>query len=507
MSQMVKDDGPMPIVEHAVQFPNRIAIIDGSGNRTFEELIQLSRKVACGLLNGRNDLNESRVSFLVPQSFQYPVVQWGIWRAGGIAVPLSPTHPLSEDKYIIDDSDSETVVYDPQFENLLGPLLNRADKTKFVSTVKLLGSSSQSLPRLAEERRAMILYTSGTTSKSKGAVITHGNINAQIKSLVRAWEWSENDYILHVLPLHHVHGIVNVLCCALWAGAKCQILPKFDPSTVWEKFIEEDLTLFMAVPTIYSSLISFFDAASEGEKHEMQRSCRKFRLMVSGSAALPTSVLEKWRTISGQTLLERYGMTEIGMALSNPLHGRRRPGFVGVPLPGVEVKLVGDDGKTVDPNSEEPGEIYVKGPTVFLEYWRRPEITQEAFVGEWFKTGDVGVRENGYFRILGRRSLDIIKTGGYKVSALEIEEALGEHPAVKECAVVGVPDEYWGERVCAALVLYSGKRLTLDELKDWAKDKVAKYKVPKQIMVLETLPRNAMGKVIKPDVKTLFASS
>jgi malonyl-CoA/methylmalonyl-CoA synthetase len=506
MSPTVQEGGTVPIVGRAFQFRDRVAIIDGFGNHRFEELIQSSRKIAGGLLDGRDDLNEARVCFLVPQNFEYPVVQWGIWRAGGVAVPISPIHSLSEDKYIIDDSDAEVVIYDPQFESLLSPLLIREDERKFVSTESLLNSFSQPLPRVAEERRAMILYTSGTTSGPKGAVITHRNIRSQITSLTRAWEWSEDDYILNVLPLHHVHGIVNVLCCALWAGAKCEMLPKFDASTVWEKFVEEDLTLFMAVPTIYLSLISFFDGASETEKSEMKRSCQKFRLMVSGSAALPISVQEKWRIISGQMLLERYGMTEVGMALSNPLHGQRRPGFVGVPLPNVEVKLVGDDRRPVDPNSKEPGEIYVKGQTVFLEYWRRSEITQESFVGEWFKTGDIGIREDGYYRILGRKSIDIIKTGGYKVSALEIEEVLREHPAVKECAVVGVQDDYWGERVCAALVLYAGKHLTLDELKEWASDKVAKYKIPKQIIVLETLPRNAMGKVTKPDVKTLFAS-
>lgn len=499
------EDSIIPIVGRASEFALRVAIVDSSGKHAFEELIQASRTVASGLLNGRSDLNAARVCFLMPPSFEYVSVQWGIWQAGGIAVPLCPDHPLSEHHYVLSDSDAEAVVYHPQFEESLFPLVQREHRVKFISTARI-PNSPQPLPKIGEERPAMILYTSGTTSRPKGAVITHSNIRSQITSLVRAWQWSEKDHVLHVLPLHHIHGIVNVLCCALWSGAKCQILPKFDASTVWKKFIEEDLTLFMAVPTIYSILISHFDAASEGEKREMKRSCQKFRLMVSGSAALPVSVLEKWRMISGQMLLERYGMTEIGMSLSNPLHGQRRPGFVGVPLPDVEVKLVGDNGKMVDPNSEEPGEIYVKGPGVFLEYWRRPEITEESFAEGWFKTGDVGVRENGYYRILGRKSIDIIKTGGYKVSALEIEEVLRKHPAVKECAVVGVQDEYWGERVCAALVLHDSKHLTLDELKEWAKDKIAKYKIPKQITVLEELPHNAMGKVTKLDVKTLFAS-
>ena len=213
--------------------------------------------------------------------------------------------------------------------------------------------------------------------------------------------------------------------------------------------------------------------------------------------------LERWREISGHTLLERYGMTEIGMALSNPLHGERRPGFVGVPLPGVEVRLVGEDGAAVEPGT--PGEIEVRGPNVFLEYWRRPEATAESFRDGWFRTGDVAAVEDGYYRILGRRSVDILKTGGYKVSALEIEEVLRTHPDVTECAVVGVEDPDWGERICVAAEVRGGADLTLAELQAWARERLAPYKLPRDLRTVEALPRNAMGKVTKPDVAKLFA--
>ena len=202
-------------------------------------------------------------------------------------------------------------------------------------------------------------------------------------------------------------------------------------------------------------------------------------------------------------LLERYGMTEIGMALSNPLRGRRRPGFVGVPLPGVAVRLVDEQGREVPPGT--PGEIEVEGPSVFREYWRRPEATQAAFRDGWFRTGDIAVVEEGYYRILGRSSVDILKTGGYKVSALEIEEAVREHPAVREVAVVGLPDPEWGERIGAALVLAPGEGLTLEELRRWAGDRLAPYKLPTRLLALKELPRNAMGKVTKPDLVRLFS--
>jgi malonyl-CoA/methylmalonyl-CoA synthetase len=224
--------------------------------------------------------------------------------------------------------------------------------------------------------------------------------------------------------------------------------------------------------------------------------------MVSGSAALPVRLLERWKEVSGHVLLERYGMTEIGMALSNPLRGTRRAGFVGRPLPGVEARLVDDEGREVDPGSE--GEIQVRGPAVFQEYWRRPEETVRSFRDGWFLTGDVAVVDRGDFRILGRRSVDIIKTGGYKVSALEVEEVLRTHPDVAECAVVAVPDPEWGERVAAAIVTRGGSGLAPDAIRAWAKERLAPYKAPSIVLPVDELPRNAMGKVTKPEVMKLF---
>jgi malonyl-CoA/methylmalonyl-CoA synthetase len=209
--------------------------------------------------------------------------------------------------------------------------------------------------------------------------------------------------------------------------------------------------------------------------------------------------MEKWREISGHVLLERYGMTEIGMGLSNPLQGERVPGSVGFPLPGVEARLADEAGKPVAAGT--PGEIEIRGKGVFLEYWKRPDDTKKAFRDGWFLTGDIAMEENGVFRILGRSSVDIIKTGGYKVSALEIEETLRTHPDIKECAVVGVADPVWGERVCAVLVVRGNAGWDLDAFRQWGKARLASYKVPKEVMVLTELPKNAMGKVSKPDLK------
>ena len=227
--------------------------------------------------------------------------------------------------------------------------------------------------------------------------------------------------------------------------------------------------------------------------------------MVSGSAALPVGTLRRWKEISGHTLLERYGMTEIGMALSNPLRGERVPGSVGAPLPRVEVQLVGENGERVAPGA--PGEIEVRSPSVFTEYWGQPDASRDAFRAGWFRTGDTAVVENGVYRILGRTNIDILKTGGHKVSALEIEEALREHPAIAECAVVGIPDPEWGERVAAAVVLRGGDGLDLQALRDWARESLAPHKLPSRLLVLDALPRNAMGKTMKPAIATLFQTA
>jgi malonyl-CoA/methylmalonyl-CoA synthetase len=318
---------------------------------------------------------------------------------------------------------------------------------------------------------------------------------------VQAWAWRPSDRLLLVLPLHHVHGIINGLGSALAVRATCEILPSFDADTVWARLSSGEITVFTAVPTIYSKLIAAWDAAPALQAAR-SAGVRGLRLMMSGSAALPVHVLERWREISGHTLLERYGMTEIGMALSNPLEGERRPGSVGQPLPGVDVHLVDEEGIEVADGT--PGELEIRGANVFHEYWQRPEETAAAFRNGWFRTGDMAVLENGSYRLLGRTSVDIIKTGGFKVSALEIEEVLRTHPAVAECAVVGVNDPEWGERVSAAVELKPGASLSLDDLQRWAKAILAPYKVPRALAPVNALPRNAMGKVVKPQVARLF---
>ena len=489
------------LLDRAKQFKGKTALVSNGNPYTYEHLLASSENVAANLLQGKSDLNEARIAFLVPPSFEYTTVQWGIWAAGGIAVPLCELHPLPSIQYVLEDTQTEIIITHEDFVDFLKPLEKAIGISVLLLESFLLENRSE-LPDIVSARRAMILYTSGTTSKPKGVVTTHANIEAQIRTLVTAWEWQQDDYILNILPLHHVHGIINVMSCALWSGGCCEFLPKFDAKEVWEIIKSDRLTLFMAVPTIYYKLISYWESASSEEQQLLSNAASKLRLMVSGSAALPVSILEKWRNITQQTLLERYGMTEIGMGLSNSYRGERRPGHVGLPLPTVEMRLVDVNKNPVGEN--EPGEFQFKGPSVFMEYWQNPGATQKAFTDDgWFISGDIGVLNNGLYKILGRDSVDIIKSGGYKISALEIEDVLRKFEGVRDCAVVGLPDEEWGEVVSACLVS-DLETLDTTEISEWLKAYLPAYKIPRNYILRKELPRNVLGKVTKNELKKMF---
>jgi malonyl-CoA/methylmalonyl-CoA synthetase len=479
----------------------RPVIVAADGVLTYDDLQEASARVASDLLAGRRDLDGARVAFMVAPGCAYAAVQRGIWRAGGVAVPLALSHPPAELEYTLRDCAAESVVTDAAHARTIVPLARTLGIRAISSAVAMRAPLSALPPLIGAERPALIVYTSGTTGRPKGVVSSHAVVGAQIASLVEAWGWTPRDRVLLVLPLHHVHGIINGLGCALAVRATCEMRP-FEAPLVWDRLASGDVTVFTAVPTIYHRLIQAWEAATPEVQRRWSDGVRQLRLMMSGSAALPVQMLECWRRISGHTLLERYGMTEIGMALSNPLQGERRPGFVGTPLPGVEVRLVDEQGSPV---ADGTGELEVRGPGVFVEYWGRPEETRAAFRDGWFRTGDVAVVEAGAFRLLGRTSVDIIKTGGFKVSALEVEEVLRIHPAIAECAVVGVEHPEWGEQVSVAVEVQAGTTLALDELQHWARPLLAPYKIPRALVCVGTLPRNAMGKVLKPEVARLFA--
>lgn len=488
------------LIQRASSYNTRTAIKSDGKSYSYQQLLLHSKSVSAYLLQQTSDLEEARIAFLVPASFSYAAIQWGIWRAGGVAVPLCEKHPLPSIQYVLEDTKATTIIYSEEFEELLSPLFENKN-FQFVK-YKDISQKECELPKISLDRRALILYTSGTTGLPKGVVTTHSNIEAQITALTTSWEWDKNDHVLNVLPLHHVHGIINMLSCALWSGACCEFLPKFSPKVIFDIFLKGEVNVFMAVPTIYFKLITFYNELPLNKQEAIAKNLAKFRLMVSGSAALPVSVLEEWKRISSHTLLERYGMTEMGMAISNPYKGKRQPGHIGQPLHGVSIRLA-DENNQVVPDGEQ-GEIQIKGPNVFKEYWDKPKATTEAFTTDgWFKSGDIAIFDIDSYQILGRNSVDIIKSGGYKISALEIEEVLRTHPNIKDCGVVGISDLEWGEIIGASIVLKSGT-ISIDELRTWVQERLPGYKSPRKYIFQKDLPRNVMGKVTKNELKKLF---
>ncbi|XP_049558796.1 malonate--CoA ligase ACSF3, mitochondrial isoform X6 [Orcinus orca] len=467
----------------ALGFGDRIALVDQHGSHTYKDLYSrslcLSREI-CRLRGcADRDLREERVSLLCSNDISFVVAQWATWMSGGIAVPLCRKHPQAQLEYFIQDSRSSVVLAGPEHVELLSPVVQKLGVPLLPLPPAVYHGAAEDpgegwLPEWdRRDRGAMIIYTSGTTGRPKGVLSTHQNIRA----------------------------------------------------VVWEKFLSSEtprINVFMAVPTIYSKLMDYYDKHfTHPHVQDFVRAVceEKIRLMVSGSAALPLPVLEKWKGITGHTLLERYGMTEIGMALSNPLTAARLPGSVGTPLPGVEVRIVSEnlqkdgypyvvhaegneeDTKVTPGFEEKEGELLVRGPSVFREYWDKPEETKTAFTSDgWFKTGDTAVFKDGNYWIRGRTSVDIIKSGGYKVSALEVERLLLAHPSITDVAVIGVPDVTWGQRVTAVVTLQEGHSLSHRELKEWASGVLAPYAVPSELLLVEEIPRNQMGKVNKQDL-------
>uniref|UniRef100_A0A7N6BS65 Acyl-CoA synthetase family member 3 n=1 Tax=Anabas testudineus TaxID=64144 RepID=A0A7N6BS65_ANATE len=518
-----------PVFAKALAFGDKPAIIDSSGSHSYKKLycssLGLASRISTALNSDFGSLEGKRISFLCGNDASYTVAQWAVWMSGGTAVPLYRKHPQLELEYVISDSQSSLLVAGHSYANTLEPLAQRLGlpylalpPTSNLDTLDGDDTQAKESPITDwADRPAMIIYTSGTTGRPKGVVHTHSSLQAMVQCLVSEWAWSRDDVILHTLPLHHVHGIVNKLLCPLWVGATCIMLPEFQPQKVWDMLLSSQAPLvnvFMAVPTIYSKLIQYYDQhfTQPHVKDFVKAVCKeRIRLMVSGSAALPLPTLQRWEEITGHTLLERYGMTEIGMALSNPLNGRRIPGAVGLPLPRMEVQIVMNNTTNttvvesnhrqtqVRPGLEgKEGELLVRGPSVFKEYWNKPQETREAFTDDgWFKTGDTAVYKNGVYWILGRTSVDIIKSGGYKISALEVERHLLAHPDIIDVAVIGAPDAIWGQKVTAVVQLKKGASMNLPELKIWARKHMASYTIPTGLVLVEEIPKNQMGKVNK----------
>lgn len=490
------------------------AVHDAAGAHDYAKVVAGSISVATALLGDSVSLHGQRIAILAAPGAAFVSAFFGVLLAGGCVVVLSPLHPEPETRYFCQDADVGAILVSADHAArvaALEPHFKVHPLEPMLATREAVGVVTAAAIAACDDAPALQLYTSGTTGRPKGAVITHANLARQQTLVGEAWGFSPSDTLLHALPLHHMHGLAIALLTALGAGAATR-LTTFDAPAIWAAM--KDATVFMGVPSMYHRLFAAFDAAGESTRAAWADNARALRLATSGSAALPVTLAERWRAITGNIPLERFGMTEIGVGISNRLEGPRHAGTVGFPLPTVETRIVDDDG-----NEAETGELWIRGPSVFAGYHHREAETKSSFVADraggarWFRTGDTVTRADAGdpsgerpFKILGRTSVDILKSGGYKLSALEIEEVLREHPAVGEVAVVGMPDEAWGERVVACVVLRAGgPACDAAALRAFAREKMAAYKVPKDVVFLADLPKNALGKVIKPDLTAELA--
>jgi len=447
-----------------------------------------------------------RVAVQLTKCIPFVYLHMAIMRLGAITLPLNPGYPPGELRYFLTDSGSSLFFAEAGAQEKLEPLLANIPSIKkviylqterpehFSELISDVHAGDLPHPPVDPDLTALMIYTSGTTGRPKGAQITHGNLTANLNSLHCAWGWQEEDVLLHVLPIFHVHGLVVALHGALNAGATAVLLPKFTPEAALATMVDKNCTVFMAVPTIHKRLVEYPGACQFDLSH--------MRLLTSGSDRLPDDLFLKFQKTFGHTLLERYGMTETGMNLSNPLQGERRVGSVGLPLPDVEARIANPISEELLPDNEV-GEVQIRGPHVFKGYWQMPKKTADSFNKDgWLRTGDMGLREpDGYYTLKGR-SKDLIITGGLNVYPPEVELVLVEHPAVAACAVIGCLDDEWGERVTAVIVLKRGHTSTAEAIISYCRQHLASYKTPRKVIFAAELPSNALGKVQKARLRT-----
>lgn len=462
---------------------------------SFDDLLSMAGRYAAffaqlGLSRG------DRVALQTEKSPEALAIYLACLRGGFVFLPMNTAYRTDEVDYLVGNAEPSLVICDPSLEGALKEVCaGQGTPNLLTLDADAGGSFIDASAGVMEELEpaectandlAAILYTSGTTGKPKGAMLTHGNLAANGLALRDSWRFTEEDTLLHALPIFHAHGLFVACHCALLSGAKMIWLRKFDREDVIRELPRA--TTFMGVPTFYTRLLSGEDFCRAPVSH--------MRLFTSGSAPLLAETFEEFRARTGHAILERYGMTETGMNTSNPYDGERRPGTVGFPLPGVEVRVTSDEGEIL--GAGEVGGLQVRGPNVFSGYWRMPEKSAEEFTEDgWFKTGDVAMIDaDGYVHLVGRAK-DLIISGGFNVYPKEIEELIDDMPEVLESAVVGVPHADFGEAGAAVVVLRQGHFLDEAELVARLKDKVANYKVPKRAFFVESLPRNTMGKVQK----------
>jgi len=451
---------------------------------TFGELDSRSNRLA-QLLGKKGLASGDRLCVYLVNSVEMIDIYLACVKLGVIFVPINILYRDREISHILSDAEPSAVIADSGNDGSIATNVQVWTPSE-LSQEAVEMEDVRPFADLDGDSPAGIIYTSGTTGTSKGAVLSHNNFAANTVNLLVCWRITHADRFLLALPLFHVHGLGNGLHCWLVSGCRMRLLERFEHQTAAATFLDFRPTLFFGVPTIYVRLL--------GIERETAREIGGFmRLFVSGSAPLPAQVLEEFRDLFGHTILERYGMSETIMNISNPYDGERRPGTVGFPLPGVSVRLLNHELQPV--SDGETGEVYLRGPNIFAGYWKREDATRDAFVDGYFKTGDLATRSpDGYFTLSGRKS-DLIISGGFNIYPREIEEFLQEQAEISEAAVIGLPDRMRGEVPVAYVVMAETIDIALIEAR--CREKLASFKVPRAFIPVEKLPRNAMGKIQK----------
>ncbi|NMM08737.1 MAG: malonyl-CoA synthase [Polaromonas sp.] len=486
-----------------------VAVETDSGLRYSWEDLERATAMMANLLQSLGLPAGSRVAVQVEKSVEAMMLYLATLRAGYVFLPLNTAYQSAEVEYFIGNAEPAVVVCTSRNFGWVSKIAFKAgtqnvftlddDRSGSMLDRAAHCSDQHQVAVMQEDDLAAILYTSGTTGRSKGAMLSHGNMLSNAQVLQDYWGWKKGDVLIHALPIFHVHGLFVAIHGALINGSKMIWLSRFDPKLVLKKLPEA--TVFMGVPTLYVRLL-----AEPGLDIE---ACRNMRLFIAGSAPLLIETFGDWQQRTGHTILERYGMSETAMLTSNPYEGgERRGGTVGFALPGTSLRVRGNDGQLL--TTDEIGDIQVKGPNVFQGYWRMPEKTKEEFTADgYFKTGDVGkIDKDGYITIVGR-SKDLIISGGYNVYPAEIESYINELPGVAESALVGVPHPDFGEVGVAIVIPKPGAALDAEEIVATLRSKLANFKIPKHCFVVSELPRNTMGKVqknlLRAQYKALFA--
>jgi acyl-CoA synthetase (AMP-forming)/AMP-acid ligase II len=443
-----------------------------------------------------------RVAVGLVNSVELVLTVLGTLRLGAVLVPLNPSYSAQEAAYIVEDSGARFARVEPQ---LAAGLRTNAGVNAWADRLPTMtrAAATSPWPEVSETAAAVIVYTSGTTGRPKGAVLSHRALLQNLTTVARAWQWTESDRLLLTLPCFHLHGLGLGLLASFLVGSSVVLRRRFVAEDTLADLQRSKATMFFGVPTMYNRIVAL------AEDHLRAADLSAMRLWVCGSAPLSAATFERFEERFGVQLLERFGMSECGFVLAAPCEGPRRPGVVGRPLPGVEVRLVdaekADHGILASPAAGEAGEIILRGANLFSGYWNRPQETRAAFLNGYFRTGDLAAREaDGLYRIVGRRSIDIIKTRGFKVSAIEVEDCLQRHPGVQEVAVVGLADADQGERVVAAVTPAPGVVLRDEELRKYAATHLAPYKIPSAFHFLAEIPRTGPGKFKKKELVSIL---